>query len=88
MNNITINIGQRGLSVFLIFLEGVKITSVSLKLERPQLQHWLLFLEHNRSENSNVAAGLPTLSGYDYVYDSACDSFCPIGVEWRRLQLL
>ena len=33
--------------VFLIFYEGVKITSVGLKLDRPQLQHWLLFLEHN-----------------------------------------
>ena len=33
--------------VFLMFLEGVKITSVGLKLDRPQLQHWLLFLEHN-----------------------------------------
>ena len=25
----------------------VKIASVGLKLDRPQLQHWLLFLEHN-----------------------------------------
>ena len=32
--------------MFLIFLEGVKITSVGLKLDRPQLQHLLLFLEH------------------------------------------
>ena len=32
--------------VFLIFLKCVKITSVGLKLDRPQLQHWLLFLEH------------------------------------------
>ena len=34
--------------VFLSFLEVVKITSVGLKLDRPQLQYWLLFLEHNR----------------------------------------
>ena len=33
--------------VFLIFSECVKIASVGLKLDRPQLQHWLLFLEHN-----------------------------------------
>ena len=32
--------------VFLIFLKFVKIISVGLKLDRPQLQHWLLFLEH------------------------------------------
>ena len=40
----------------------IKIASVGLKLDRPQLQHWLLFLEHNwpapKSENSNVV-GLP-----------------------------
>ena len=47
--------------MFLIFLEGVKITSVGLKLNRPQLQHWLLLLEHKRfrSKDLNVAAGLP-----------------------------
>ena len=39
--------------VFLIFLEGVKITSVVLKLDRPQLQHWLLFLEHNRVKSED-----------------------------------
>ena len=48
--------------MFLIFLTCVKIASVGLKLDRPQLQHWLLFLEHNwpspKSENSNVV-GLP-----------------------------
>ena len=33
--------------MFLNFLEGVKITSIGLKLVRPQLQHWLLFLEHD-----------------------------------------
>ena len=32
--------------VFLIILECVKITAVGLKLDRLQLQHWLLFLEH------------------------------------------
>ena len=33
--------------VFLIFLKCVKIAFVGLKLDKPQLQHWLLFLEHN-----------------------------------------
>ena len=58
--------------MFLIFLEGVKITSVGLKLERPQLQHWLLFLEHNRlrPKDLNVVAGLPVPVDYDCVYDS------------------
>ena len=28
------------------FLECVKITAIGLKLDRPQLQHCLLFLEH------------------------------------------
>ena len=58
--------------MFLIFLEGVKVTSVALKLDRPQLQHWLLFLEHNRlrSEDINVVAGLPVPMEYDCVYDS------------------
>ena len=59
--------------MFVIFLECVKITSVGLKLDRPQPQHLLLFLEHNRSENSNVVAGLPVPIGYGCVYDSACD---------------
>ena len=40
--------------VFLIFLEGVKITSVGLKLDRLQLQHWLLFLEHNRLRSEDL----------------------------------
>ena len=55
-----------------IFLECVKITSVGLKLDRPQLQHWLLFLEHNRyrSKYLNVVAGLPVPTDYDCVYDS------------------
>ena len=61
--------------MFLIFLEGVKITAVGLKLDRPQLQHWLLFLEHNttnslRSKDLNVVAGLPVPMDYDRVYDS------------------
>ena len=56
--------------VFLIFLEGGKITSIGLKLDRPQLQHWLLFLEHNainrrRSEDLNIVAGLPVPVDYD-----------------------
>ena len=45
-----------------MFLKYVKIASVGLKLDRTQLQHWLLFSEHNwptpKSENSNVV-GLP-----------------------------
>ena len=55
-----------------MFLEGVKITSVGLKLDRPQLQHWLLFLEHNRlrSKDLNIVAGLPVPMDYDCVYDS------------------
>ena len=61
--------------MFLIFLEGVKITSVGPKLDRPQLQHWLLFLEHNtinrlRSKYFNVIAVLPVPVDYDCVYDS------------------
>ena len=59
--------------MFLIFLEGVKITSVGLKLNRPQLQHWLLFLEHNtikRSKDLNVVAGLLVPLDYNCVYDS------------------
>ena len=57
--------------MFLIFLEGVKITSVGLKLDRPQLQHWSLFLEHKRlvSKDLNVVAGLPVPMDYDCVYD-------------------
>ena len=35
------------------FLERVKITSVGLKLDRPQLQHWLLFLEHILTNKSS-----------------------------------
>ena len=67
--------------MFLIFLEDVKISSVSLNRDRPQLQHWLLYLEHNtcRSENSNVVAGPSVPMGYDCVYDSACDSYGPFG---------
>ena len=38
----------------LFFLEGVKIISVGLKLDRPQLQHWLLFLEHNRLRSKDM----------------------------------
>ena len=61
--------------MFLIFLEGVKINSVGLKLDRLQLQLWLLFLEHDtinrlRSKDSNVVAGLPVPVDYDCVYDS------------------
>ena len=58
--------------MFVIFLEGVKITSVGLKLDRAQLQHWLLFLEHNRigSKDLNVVAGLPVPMDCNCVYDS------------------
>ena len=41
-----------------MFLKCFKIACVGLKLDRPQLLHWLLFLEHNwptpKSESSNV----------------------------------
>ena len=54
--------------------ECVKITPVGLKLDRPQLQHWLLFLEHNkfRSKDLNVVAiaGLLVYMDFDCVYDS------------------
>ena len=56
--------------MFLIFLEDVKIISVGLNFERPQLQHWLLFLEHNRlrSNDLSVVAGLPVPMDYDCIY--------------------
>ena len=62
------------------FLEFLKMTSIGLKLDRLQLRHWLLFLEHNslRFYNSNVVVGLLVPIGHDYVYDSACDSFGPL----------
>ena len=75
--------------VFLIFLNYVKIASVGLKLDRPQLQHWLLCLEHNRptpkSENSNVV-DLPVRMGYDCVCASACVSSSHSDFEWCKLQ--
>ena len=42
--------------------ERVKITSVGLKLDRLQLEHWLLFSNFrniNRCENENGIVGLP-----------------------------
>ena len=70
--------------MFLIFLKCVKIASVGLKLDRPQLQHWLLFLEHNwpasKSESSNVV-GLPVPMGYDCVCASACVASSPSDFE-------
>ena len=43
-----------------------KIASIGLRLDSQQLQHWLLFQEHNwptdKSENSNVVGLLPPLS--------------------------
>ena len=56
--------------MFPISLECVKITSLGLKFNGPEL----LFVVHNRSENSNVVAGLPAPMGYDCIYDSTCDS--------------
>ena len=56
-------------------LDLVKITSIALKLDRPPLQHWLLFLEHKKSENSSVVADLPVPIGYGCVYDLACSPF-------------
>ena len=55
------------------FLKCVRITSVGLKLDRPQLQHWLSFLEHSRlkSKDLNVVAGLLVHMDYD----------CPIDFE-------
>ena len=35
-------------------LECVKITSVDLKLDRTQLQRWLLFLQHNRPRSKHL----------------------------------
>ena len=69
--------------MFIIFLECVKITSVGVKLNRPQLQHWLLVLEHNtfQKQNSNVVAGLSVTMSYDCVYASACDSSSPFHFE-------
>ena len=57
--------------MFLIFLEGVKITSISIKLDNSQLQHWLLFSDHDRlrSKDLEVVAGLPVSMDYDCVYD-------------------
>ena len=73
--------------MFLIILKCVKITYVGPKLDRPKLQHWLLFLEHNRPryEDSNVV-GLPVPMGYDCVYGSACVSSSPFDFEKCRLQ--
>ena len=58
--------------MFLIFLEGIKITYVGLKLDRQQLQHWLLLLEHNRlrSKDLNVVTDLTVPMDYDCVYGS------------------
>ena len=52
--------------------EGIRITSVGLKLNGSQLQHWLLFIEHNRigCKDVNVVAGLLVPMDYDCVYDS------------------
>ena len=37
-------------------------------------KHEAELLERNRSESSNVAAGIPVVLGYDSVYDLACNS--------------
>ena len=72
---------QRG--AFLIFLECVKITPLELKLNRPQLQQWLLMLYHNRprSENTDAVAGLSIPMAYEWIYDLAYDLFCPSDFE-------
>ena len=44
------------------FLECVKITSIGLKLNRPQLQH-LLFLERNKSQKTQLLLGFRTKPG-------------------------
>ena len=74
--------------VFLIFLKSVKKASVGLKLDRPQLQHWLLFLEHNwppRKSDNSTFVDLPVPMGYDCVCASACASSSP-DFERCRLQ--
>ena len=60
---------------FKFFLSVSKLPLLNLKLDRPQLQQWLLMLCHNRprSENTDAVAGLPIPIGYEWVYDSACD---------------
>ena len=53
----TIEWQEKRLSIIKSFvsdnLKCVKITSVGLKLDRPQLLHWLLFLEHSRPRSEN-----------------------------------
>ena len=70
--------------MFLTLLKCVKIAFVCIKLDRPRLQHWLLFLEHKwptpKSENFNVV-GLPVPMGYDCVSASACVSSSPSDFE-------
>ena len=60
-----------------MFLMCVKVASVGLKLDRPQLQHWLWFQNITglplTPENSNVV-DLPVPMGYDRVCASACVS--------------
>ena len=43
-----------------------------MKLDRPQLEHCLLFLEHDRigSKDLNVVADVPVPMDFDCVYDS------------------
>ena len=70
--------------MFLVFLEGVKITSIGPELNKPQLQHWLLlFSEHNRigSKDVNVVAGLPVPMDYDCVYDPVSFSVMQASVQ-------
>ena len=40
--------------VFRIFLECIKMTSTGVELDRPQLQQWLSFLEHNNSQKTQL----------------------------------
>ena len=69
--------------VFLIFLECVKITPLELKLDRPQLQQWLLMLYHNRrrSENTDAVASLSIPMGYELINNSVSNLFCPSDFE-------
>ena len=67
--------------MFLIFLEWVKLTSIGIKLDRPHLQHWLLFLEHDKSQKTQMLLHLPVPLGYDYVYDLACNSYSSCDFE-------
>ena len=50
--------------MFLIFLQGAKITSIGLKLDRSQLLYWSLFLERSRLRSKD----LMLLQAYLYLW--------------------